>query len=222
MIGGATVSESGRLSQDGILGLELPIPPRDVAESRLTGTSASEPYEVRCAFLARAELEADHGVAIEGFGESAQGVGVGAVLAALDAGDHRLGGAHTFGEVLLGQVEVCSTHDDDAGDLFERSKSVLCLLVGWTLVATLADVFLDAGSDRTAVVCHVVHLANQVSSSAIIGLRGVTSYCSGRRSWVGVHPLLEVVPPLLGEPDLGGWDLGGSLYKDVQEDDQSV
>ncbi len=50
--------------------------------------------EVRSKRVSRVELEADDGVAVESFGESAQGVGAAAVLTAFDSGDHRLRGAH--------------------------------------------------------------------------------------------------------------------------------
>jgi hypothetical protein len=44
-------------------------------------------HEVRLSVAVGAEREADDGVAVEGFGEAAEGVGAGAVLAALDPGD---------------------------------------------------------------------------------------------------------------------------------------
>lgn len=49
-----------------------------------------------------AEVEAEHGLAIEGLGESMDRLRAGAVLAALDAGDDRRGSAHSLCEVALG------------------------------------------------------------------------------------------------------------------------
>ena len=47
--------------------------------------------------------------------------------------------------------------------------------------------------------------------------------CRARRSSrIGVHPLLEVVPALLGEGDLRGGDLGGPLREDVKQYQQAV
>ncbi|MDQ3781360.1 MAG: hypothetical protein M3349_00285, partial [Actinomycetota bacterium] len=47
-----------------------------------------EPNQLGLALFAGVELESDHRVAVERFGESTQGIGAAAVLAALDSGDH--------------------------------------------------------------------------------------------------------------------------------------
>lgn len=109
-------------------------------------------------FLARVELEADDGVAVEGLGEASQGVGTAAVLTALDAGDHRLGGVHPLGQFLLGQSELGATHDHHAGDLLERTDLILCLPVFGASGAPLVDVLLDAASDGAVVLGHGCHL----------------------------------------------------------------
>lgn len=57
--------------------------------------------EIRLASL-RAGLEADHGVALQGFVESTQRVDAAVVLAALDPRDDRLHGAHPSGQILAG------------------------------------------------------------------------------------------------------------------------
>lgn len=63
---------------------------------------------------------------------------VGSVLAAFDPGDHRGGGTHPLGEVLLGQPETGPAHDDDPGDLFEGTKVFVCGRCGISSVSRLS------------------------------------------------------------------------------------
>lgn len=118
------------------------------------------------------ELEADDGVAVEGFGEAAQGFGAGAVSAALDPGDHRLGGTHALGELLLGEAELCSTHDRHAGDLLEGAEAILRLAVLGAAGAPLGDVLFDAVAARAVLLGNSAHLTALVSSSANHRVRG--------------------------------------------------
>jgi len=160
-------------------------------------------------------------VAVEGFGEATEGVGAAAVLAALDARDHGLGGVHPLGKLLLGEAELSTTHDYHAGDLLEGTQPVLGLLVLRAARAPLTEVLADAGSDGADVLGHGSHLATRLAV-----LRTDRSGCivACRPGWgprFRVRPCREVVPPLEGEGDVGRRDLGGSLREDVEQHEQT-
>lgn len=90
---------------------------------------ASEPDELPFGVAGRSELEAEDGVAVEGFSEPSDCLGAGAVLAAFDPGDRRGSGAHAIGQRLLREFELRPTHDHHPGELLEGSETVVSLAV---------------------------------------------------------------------------------------------
>jgi hypothetical protein len=50
----------------------------------------------------------------------------------------------------------------------------------------------------------------------------IVASCSGRPTWLGIHPCLKILPAFLGNHDLGRRQLAHCLSEGMQEDDQAL
>jgi hypothetical protein len=125
----------------------------------------SEPDQILLAGTLGVEHEAEHGVSLQRLGEPAESLGAGAVLAALDSRDHRHGGAHPLGDLLLRQAEFGAPHDHQPGDLLEGGEPVLRLAIAPAPAALALNLGLDRRSDWTLPSGHHNHRSTHTRTS---------------------------------------------------------
>lgn len=73
------------------------------------------------------------------------------MLAAFDAGDRRVTGAHSLRKLFLREPEVHPASDDDARELFVGGEPRLCLAVGGAALGAASPGFCRRCTDRADV-----------------------------------------------------------------------